>query len=125
MYITMPDTITTIENLKEFNDLLIINPGLLIIKFGAEWCGPCKKVENDVRMWFERMPDNVQTVMLDIDESFELYAYLKNKKMLKGIPAILMYKKGNNSYIFDDAVNTSNLDEIHDFFNRCMKNATL
>ena len=121
----MLDTITTIENLNEFNELLSINPGLLIVKFGAEWCGPCKKVETDVKKWFERMPNNVQTVMLDIDESFELYAYLKNKKMLKGIPAILMYKKDNKSYIFDDAVNTSNLDEINDFFMRCVKNATL
>lgn len=121
----MLDTITAIENLKEFNDLLMINPGLIIIKFGAEWCGPCKKVEIDIKKRFEQMPDNVQTIMLDIDESFELYAYLKNKKMLKGIPAILMYKKDNKSYIFDDAVNTSNLEEINDFFDRCLKNATL
>lgn len=121
----MLDTITIIENLKQFNDFMSINPGLLIIKFGAEWCGPCKKIENDVKKWFERMPNNVQTVMLDIDESFELYAYLKNKKMLKGIPAILMYKKGDVSFIFDNAVNTSNIDEINEFFNRCVKSATL
>jgi thiol-disulfide isomerase/thioredoxin len=63
----MLHTITTIENLKQFNELLLNNPGFLVIKFGAEWCGPCKKVEQDVQKWFERMPDNVRTVMLDID----------------------------------------------------------
>jgi hypothetical protein len=59
------------------------------------------------------------------DYIHSFFAYLKNKKMLKGIPAILMYKKDNKSYVFDDAVNTSNLDEINDFFNRCIKNAML
>lgn len=121
----MNDTISKIESLNEFKRLLMTNPGLLIIKFGAEWCGPCKKIENNVKEWCSKMPKNVQTAIVDIDESFELYAYLKNKKMLKGIPGILMYKKNNDSYIFDDSVNTSNIDEIDDFFKRCLIASTL
>ena len=39
------------------------------------------------------MSNNIRTVTLDIDKSFDVYAALKNKKMLNGIPAILMYKK--------------------------------
>lgn len=121
----MLQTLCTIENIGEFKRLQTINPGLLIIKFGAEWCGPCKKVQGNISEWFSMMPNNVQTVIVDIDESFEIYAYMKNKKMLKSIPAILMYKKGNDSYIFDDAVNTSNIDEINDFFKRCLVESTL
>ena len=40
--------------------------------------------------------------------------------MLNGIPGILMYKKGNNGHIFDDAVNNSNAQEVDDFFMRCL-----
>lgn len=116
----MLETITTIEGLKEFNELLTNNPGLLIIKFGAEWCGPCKRIESDIINWFKEMPNNVQTAIIDIDESFEIFAYLKNKKMCKSIPVILMYKKGNETYIFDDAVNTSYVSDINSFCERCI-----
>jgi thioredoxin 1 len=121
----MISTISLIKNLDDFYKLLSNNPGLLIIKFGAEWCGPCKRIENNVLEWFEKMPNNVQTVKIDIDESFELYAHMKYRKMIKSIPGILMYKKGNNTYVFDDAVNTSNLEEIDKFFLRCLVASTL
>ena len=120
-HIRMIETINEIENMDSFKKILEINPGLVIIKFGADWCGPCKKIEGMVMDWFSKMPNNVQTVYVDIDESFEVYAFLKNKKMLNGIPGILMYKKGNIGYIFDDAVNNSNCKEIDDFFSRCLK----
>ena len=118
----MPKTIWNISSMDSFYHLLSINPGLVIIKFGATWCGPCKKIEKKVDYWFEFVSSNedVQTVLVDIDESFEVYAFLKNKKMVKGIPAILMYKKGNNTFVFDDIVNTTVDNDIDDFFKRCI-----
>lgn len=112
--------IDDVVSLQGFRDLLSTNPGLLIVKFGAEWCGPCKTIEHNVQTWFQCMPDNVQCVMIDVDESFELYAFMKTKKMFKGIPAILMYKKGNLNYVFDDGVNTSDKREVEAFFQRCL-----
>jgi hypothetical protein len=38
---------------------------------------------------------------IDVDESFDLYAFLKTKKMVNGIPAVLVYEKSNTSYIPD------------------------
>lgn len=116
----MLKTIYEIENVTDFTNLLEKNPGLLILKFGAEWCNPCKKIEEQVMSWFTKLPSNVQTVLLDIDKSAQLYIYLKNKRMLNGIPGILMYKKGNLHYVFDDAVNNSNTEEIDKFFERCL-----
>lgn len=119
----MHERIFVIESIDKFKFLLSINPGLLVIKFGAEWCGPCKKIESCVVEWMNKMPYNVQTAIIDIDESFELYAYLKSKKMCRSIPAILMYNAGNESYIFDDAVITSNVSEINKFFERCIESS--
>lgn len=121
----MNPTIFSIKKLDDFYKLLANNPGLLVIKFGAEWCNPCKRIESTVTEWYSKMPNNVQTVIIDIDESFELYAHMKHRKMLQSIPGILMYKKGNLSYVFDDAVNTSNLEEINKFFIRCLVASTL
>ena len=39
---TSKDIITSIENRNDFFNLLEVNPGLIIIKFGATWCKPCK-----------------------------------------------------------------------------------
>lgn len=122
----MNKTILGIETLKEFNDILKGNSGLIIIKLGAEWCKPCRNIEPLVKEWFNRlnMINSVRTYLVDIDENLEIYAFLKNKKMLKGIPAILMYEKGNISYIFDDCVNSSNENEVNQFFTRCIQKTT-
>jgi thiol:disulfide interchange protein len=112
-----------IESVNEFRVILNENKSLVILKFGAEWCGPCRRIEPQLHQWFNRMNalPGVQTFLIDIDENFEIYAYLKNKKMLIGVPAILMYSRDNGSFIPDDSVNTSNEMEIEKFFLRCIE----
>ncbi len=39
--------------------------------------------------------------------------------MVNGIPAILLYKKGNNSYIPDDSITGADPVELDKFFRRC------
>ena len=100
-----------------FQSLLQQNPGVIIIKLGAEWCGPCKKIEQPVTEWMKRMPKKwIQCIILDIDESFEIYATLKQKKMVNGIPAILAYYQGNVSVIPDDIIVGADLNQIKLFF---------
>ena len=103
-----------------FQHLLQQNSGVIIIKLGAEWCGPCKKIEQPVTGWMKRMPrETIQCIILDIDESFEIYATLKQKKMVNGIPAMLAYYQGNVSIIPDDIVVGADLNQIKLFFDRC------
>ena len=105
-----------------FQTLLQQNKGVIIIKLGAEWCGPCKIIEQPVKEWMEKMPkETVQCIILDIDESFEIYATLKQKKMVNGIPAILAYYQENISIIPDDIVVGADMNQINLFFNRCYK----
>lgn len=119
MYNRMAPTILTeIKSLKDFAEILESNPGTVIIKFGAEWCGPCKKIEAQVHASMNLMPDNVQCYIIDVDDCFELYAYLKSKKMVNGIPAILAYYKDNKSYIPSDSVLGANAEQVDLFFKR-------
>jgi len=107
-----------------FQLLLQQNPGVIIIKLGAEWCGPCKKIEHPVTEWMKKMPiETIQCIILDIDESFEIYATLKQKKMVNGIPAILAYYAGNVSIIPDDIVVGADLNQVKLFFDRCYHKA--
>ena len=40
----------------------------IIIKFGATWCVPCKRIEDTLNNLFIHMPDNVSCYELDVDE---------------------------------------------------------
>ena len=113
--------IYNIANKSAFTQLLQNNPGVVIIKFGAEWCAPCKKIETQVQTYMNEMPINIQCVIVDIDESIEIYGFLKTKKMLNGIPAILAYYAGNENYIPDDAVIGADSMQITLFFKRCLE----
>ena len=115
------EIITYFENRQSFLDLLAINPGIVLVKFGATWCGPCKKIESNVHHFFNSSPKNVICAVIDVDESFDLYSCLKSKKMVNGIPVILCYKKGNVSYIPDDSVTGADINQLNHFFMRCGK----
>jgi thiol-disulfide isomerase/thioredoxin len=111
--------ITEIKSRDDYLNIIKTNPGLFIVKFGAEWCAPCKRIEKEVLEKFNEMPDNVQCAIIDIDNSLDVYAFLKKKKLFSGIPAILCYQKENDTYIPDEIHNNSNKDELNDFFNKC------
>jgi thiol-disulfide isomerase/thioredoxin len=117
----MPRTILTeITGTVHFSEILKTNPGVVIIKFGAEWCGPCKKIENQVHHLMNMMPDSVQCYIIDVDDCFEIYAFLKSKKMVNGIPAILAYYDDNLHYVPSDCVVGANPEQIQLFFERCL-----
>ena len=111
--------ISEIESRKAFMHLLEHNTGLIILKLGATWCGPCLKIEKPVNDFFATSPEDVICGIIDVDESFDFYAFLKAKKMVNGIPALLCYKKGNTTFIPDDMVTGSEPNALHAFFTRC------
>jgi len=118
MATTLP-IITEIKDRLHFAELLKSNPGLFIIKFGAEWCGPCKTINQGVKIAFERMPATIQCAIIDIDQCNDVYSFLKGKRMVNGVPVLLCYKKGNITPIPDDIVIGADKKKINDFFMRC------
>lgn len=113
--------IYNIENKNIFAEILKQNQGVIVIKFGAEWCRPCKMIESDVVQYMEKMPSTVQCYIIDVDESIELYGFLKQKRMINGIPAIFAYYKGNLNYVPDDIVVGADKSQIRMFFERCIE----
>ena len=111
--------VSEIPTRDAFFHLLKHNPGLIVIKLGAEWCGPCKLIKNVVHAFFASSPPEVVCADIDVDQSFDFYSFLKSKKMVNGIPVLLCYKKGNSTYIPDDSVTGSDPAELHLFFKRC------
>ena len=100
---TTREIVTSFESREVFMDMIKVNPGHIVVKLGATWCPPCKRIESAVHNFFIRCPDNVVCCDIDVDGSSDMYAFLKAKKMVNGIPAVLVYSKGNDSFIPDDS----------------------
>lgn len=111
--------ISEIPDRNAFFHLLENNPGLIVLKLGAEWCGPCKQIKHVVDGFFATSPNNVVCGDIDVDISFDFYSMLKSKKLVNGIPVLLCYKKGNKTVIPDDSITGADPTQLHLFFKRC------
>ena len=117
----MAKVVRVIEDREEFQKILNENKGIVIIKFGADWCRPCQSISPHVKSLCENL-SNVYTLYdLDVDDNFELYAYLKSKKMVNGIPTILAYYSGNTSFASDECVIGTSKEAYNLFFKNCQE----
>lgn len=109
---------TTINNRQHLlQEILPNNPGIIIIKFTATWCKPCQIIKETVYKHFQNAPDDILCYDVDIDENFDVFAYLKSKKMVTGIPAILVWEQGNDSFAPDDGISGGDVIAVDNFLN--------
>ncbi len=86
----------TIENREQLKEYLSnTTHDTTIIKLTASWCGPCKKIAPYVQELNDKYSKrcSFEYIEIDIDESLDLYAFLKKRKMANGVPTFLTYKK--------------------------------
>jgi thioredoxin 1 len=103
-------------NRLTFLNLLENNPGVIVVKYGAEWCRPCKQIESYLQEKKKELAEDMEYYSLDVDEDYDLYALLKFQKQVHGIPVLLAYKKGNVTPIPDKSVTGADKKKIDDFF---------
>jgi len=111
--------ITAFRDRNEFLQFLSRNQAMIIIRFSATWCGPCRKIKPLVDYFFASSPVCVTCVDLDVDENSDVYSFLKSKKMIYGIPTLLCYTSINRSYIPDLSISGSSPDDLDKFFRAC------
>ena len=109
--------LTFTGNRNDFIQLLKTNPGIVVFKFTANWCGPCKSIKDYVEAKSNILPMHITIVEVDVDINFDVYSYLKHKRMVHGIPAFLCYIKGNDMAPIDSVVG-ANFSELDLFFQR-------
>lgn len=94
---------------------------IILIKFTAKWCGPCRITAPVVESLFASLPDNVIIFELDIDDpnNKPLYNTLKTKRMINGIPSFVAYYGNLNHdfwYVPDVKFSGGNITMISNFF---------
>jgi len=100
------------------NNILPNNPGVIIIKFTATWCGPCKKIQPLVNNFFNRAPENVICYDIDVDVNSDVFSFFKSKKMVAGIPAILVWERGNTSYVPNSGISGGDPHGVANFLSQ-------
>ena len=70
----------------DFQRLLENNPGHVVIKFGAEWCGPCKALIPRLESIESQYPD-VAFVKVDVDENMDSALDLG----IRSVPTVIIY----------------------------------
>jgi thiol-disulfide isomerase/thioredoxin len=99
---------------------------VLILKFGAEWCGPCKTIAPFYKEFMLKAPMNILFGDIDVDENLDLYMALKKQKMVTGIPVFLAFFGGVQRdawFIPDDSVIGADPVAVNNFFKRCSAKA--
>ena len=119
----MPEVINDIT-LEDFKTMLSkLEPNkVILLRFTAEWCGPCKGIDAICNNYFNLCSNDIQPIVVDIVETIDLYMVYKRYKMLNGIPALFAYygnAKQDPWYVPNDSVNTGDNRQVMDFFNRC------
>ena len=92
-----------IRTKDEFNDI-IHNNDVVLIKFGAEWCGPCKTMHGVI----ESLEKNIEGVTIceaDVEEIEDLTTELR----IRNIPTTLIFKNGN---IVERIVGTYSMEDL-------------
>jgi len=75
-------------NETSYNDL-ITSDKLSVIKFAAEWCGPCRVLKPIIESIVSKYPD-VNFGEVDIDQERNIAI----SEGIRGVPAVIFYKNG-------------------------------
>ncbi|MCA9193758.1 MAG: thioredoxin family protein [Planctomycetales bacterium] len=63
--------------------------GLVLVKFGAEWCGPCREMDRTLSE-YQASAQPIPVHLVDVDQQPELAQHFR----VSGIPKLFLFKEG-------------------------------
>ena len=78
----------TVEKIVDFNNEITDNDA--VVKFSAEWCGPCRVLGENIESIESDYP-NINFIEVDVDEADE---ELVSKYKIRNIPVLFFIKNG-------------------------------
>jgi thioredoxin len=102
----------TSENIDE----LLSREGLVLIEFGATWCGPCKQMKPVVAAVAAEFPGGLSVGDVDIEQAPELAI----KYAVTNIPQLRLFRNGQQ---IGQAVGSKNKGKLVEWIDECVQKA--
>jgi len=77
-------------NSDNFEQEVLKDPGLVLVDFAAEWCGPCKRLAPILHELAESYAGKAKVAHLDVDNAPDIAAQFG----VMSVPTVLLFKKG-------------------------------
>ena len=103
-------------NRQDFYKELDRNESILVVFVTGSNCLPCERAKPLVHDKMETV--SYKMIQLDRDRDADIYAALRSKKQVKGVPTLLAYQAGNYTLIADLSVSGANPSAIEEFFDQ-------
>jgi thioredoxin 1 len=91
-----------------FRASVIDRPEPVLVKFGAEWCGPCRNLDPELDKLAEAAHGRMSIVRVNVDEHRELASHYG----VSAIPRLLLFHNGK---VIADRVGGSNEKQLENW----------
>ena len=78
-------------NQENFEKEVIQSVRPVMVEFGADWCGPCKRLEPELEKLESQWSDRIVMGHINVDENPDLAAQF----MVMGVPTVVLFKDGD------------------------------
>ncbi len=73
-----------------FEEEVLKNPGIVLVDFAAEWCGPCKRLAPIIQELAGSYAGKAKVAHLDVDNAPDIAAQFG----VMSVPTVLLFKNG-------------------------------
>lgn len=94
---------------ETFNE--IVNSGkIVLVDFFAEWCGPCKMMQPELKALSSMISDNVRIIKIDVDRN----PMVSSAFQIRGVPTLMIFKDGQVKWRQSGVLRAPQLKQVLD-----------